>query len=138
MLTQNDNLFNTGKWVYMQIEILIALIAPQSYFDGVLYQETNTAWKVTVNYEINDIILGISFVKLYFPLRFSLYLTDFLNPRSQRVCFLYGGEANEAFAIKCLVKNNPVKLLIILLGCSILIFGYLFRIFEAKYSEASG
>ena len=37
-----------------------------------------------------------------------------------------------------MVKNNPVKLLIILLGCSILIFGYLFRIFEAKYSDASG
>ncbi len=66
----------------MMLEFSIALVSPQSYFDGMMYTEINTAWKVTVNYEINDIILCISFIKLYFPLRFSLYLTDYLNPRS--------------------------------------------------------
>ena len=80
--SQYDNLLNTGRWKNLLLEIIIHLIAPYHYLDGIKYVEMVEAWEYEVKYEINDILLWLSFIRLYTLINFSLYSTDFMNPRS--------------------------------------------------------
>ena len=99
-----DNLINTGLWRYIVLEVLINVIAPLPFFDGLLYTEYVDAYDVTIKYELNDILLFFMFNRLYLVFKLSLYMTQFLQPRSQRVCALYGCEASTMFAIKSSMK----------------------------------
>ena len=66
-----------------------------------------------------------------------LYLSLFCNQRSQRICRIHGCDANILFAIKCMMKQRPYRVLIYSLIITTLIFGYLLRIFESKLNEIS-
>jgi hypothetical protein len=133
-----DNLFNTGRWKNLLFEIGIHLIAPYHYLEGIKYVEMVEAWDYEVSYEVNDILLWFSFIRIYSLINFSLYSTNFMNPRSQRVCTLHGCDANYMFAVKCLTKNRPYTCLISSLFVTTVIFGYHLRIFEGPLSDISG
>lgn len=84
--TQYDTLSNTGLWKSMVFEMIICALCPYPFLDGLLYREYVEAYDVHIYYEVNDLMLFIMFSRTYLPCRFSFYLTDFMNPRTQRVC----------------------------------------------------
>lgn len=51
---------------------------------------------------------------------------------------MHGVDANYWFAIKCLMKDIPFKILIVALTVSVFMLGYCLRIYEAPLSDASG
>ena len=78
------------------------------------------------------------FSRIYLPVRFSFYLSNFMNPRTQRVCQLHGCESDSFFALKGMMKQMPVSIMSSALSSSILVLAYQLRIFERPLSEASG
>ena len=104
LLTQYDTLGSTGWWKAIVIEQFIALIAPFPFFQGIKYVEENPNWKVTISYEMNQVLMCFSFVRLYIVLRFILLISKFMNPRSIRVCVINGCSANHMFAMKAFMK----------------------------------
>lgn len=82
MYTQFDTLVNTGLWKYLIYEMGICFLAPYPFFDGLKYRESVDAFEISVEYEINDILLLFSFSRLYLFIRFLLYMTQFMSPRS--------------------------------------------------------
>ena len=80
--TVYDNLYNTGLWRIMLVEMFINMIAPYPFLDGYIYEEDNLAFGTLIQYEVNDILLFFMFCRLYLGLKFILYLTQFMNPRS--------------------------------------------------------
>lgn len=102
--TKYDGFINTGLWKEVLIEILINLISPMPFFNGIKYTEYVEAFDTYISYEVNEILLFFAFMRLYLSLNFLLYLSSFKNPRSQRVCLVNGCEANTMFAIKALFK----------------------------------
>jgi len=80
--TVYDNLINTGLWRVMVVEMGINCIAPYPFLDGMMYEEDVEAFGVIIQYEINDLLLFFMFFRLYLGLKFILYLTQFMNPRS--------------------------------------------------------
>ena len=82
MYTQFDTLVNTGLWRYLIMEISFCVVAPYPFFDGLKYRESVDAFETSVEYEINDILLYASFVRIYLFVRFLLYMTQFMSPRS--------------------------------------------------------
>lgn len=82
-------------------------------------------------------MLSMMFVRLYLPARLSFYVSDFMNPRTQRVCTIHGCKFSQFFALKSVVKEKPYPFFLTCLGISILTFAYLLRLFEAPISEAS-
>lgn len=136
--TQFDTLITTGMWQSMVFEMTINLIAPYSFFDGLKYVEQVTAYEVEIEYEINDILLFFCFARVYIAYRFSFFLTEFMNPRTQRVCAMNGCHADAMFALKSLMKSRPFTVLLSSLFISLFIFSYLLRLFESPLSEASG
>lgn len=104
MFTRLDTLVNTGLWKYMAFEMLINAMAPYPFLDGVKYTEYVEAFDTTISYEVNDILLFFCFNRLYLCIKFVLYLTQFKNPRAQRICSMNGCEASSMFAVKALMK----------------------------------
>ena len=135
--TSFDTLSNTGLWKYMIFEMVICAVAPYPFLNGVYYVEVVEAFSTEITYEINDILLFFMFCRLYLLVRFSFYLTEFMNPRTQRVCQMHGCESDSMFALKGLMKQKPYPILLSGLAITIIIFGYQLRIFEAPLSEAS-
>ena len=136
--TRMDTLVNTGLWKYMAFEMLINAIAPYPFFEGIKYTEYVEAYDTTIQYEINDIMLFFCFFRLYLVLKFVLYLTQFKNPRAQRICSMNGCDASSMFAVKALMKQKPYEILFCSLFATTIIFGFQLRIFEGVISEASG
>lgn len=64
---------NTGLWKDMLIEMLVVVIAPLPFFDGIKYTEDVKAFETSLEYEVNDILLFWSFTRLYLGIRFLLY-----------------------------------------------------------------
>lgn len=82
MYTKYDTLTNTGLWKSLIFELIIVLITPYPFFNGIKYKENVKAFDTKIEYEMNDILLGFSFCRIYLGLRFVLYLSNFMNPRS--------------------------------------------------------
>jgi hypothetical protein len=94
------------------------------FFNGIKYTEYVKGFDTTIEYEVNDILLFFAFSRLYLTLKFLLYLSSFMNPRSQRVCLVNGCEANTMFAIKALFKQKPYLILYGSLLFFTVIFGF--------------
>lgn len=136
--TPFDTLITTGMWQSMALEMIINLIAPYPILDGCKYIEYVSEYETEIIYEVNDILLYLSFARIYLAYRFCFFLTEFMNPRSQRVCAMYGCHSDSVFALKSLMKSNPFQVLLSSLFISIITLGYLLRIFEGPISDASG
>lgn len=136
--TNYDTLRNTGLWKNLMIELIICAISPYPFLNEINIQEYVKAYDELITIEINDILLFAMFSRIYLLVRYSFYLTKFLNPRTQRVCNIYGCESDSMFALKAVVLQMPIQFLIYALTLSLFIFGYQLRMFEAPLSEVSG
>ena len=108
----------------MMMEIFIAMVAPYPFFNEIKISEEVYNWGVVIDYALNDHLLFFMFCRVYLVLKFILYMTDFMIPRSQRVCNLNGCDATKAFAIKGYMKQKPYQLLCFSLSVTTLIFGF--------------
>lgn len=90
MYTQYDSLRTTGLWKSMAFEIILCSMATYPFLVGIEIEEYVAAYEETIKYTLNEILLSIMFVRLYLPARLSFYMTDFMNPRTQRVCVIHG------------------------------------------------
>lgn len=88
----------------MLIEQLVMLISPYPYLQQIKYTEVNLNWSTTISYEVNQILMCLSFARIYILLRYVLIVSKFMNPRSKRVCVMNGCEADHMFAIKAIMK----------------------------------
>jgi hypothetical protein len=108
----------------MIFEMFILSISPNPFLDGISYKEYVADWDVEISYEVNDILLYFSFLRLYLMLKFVLYLTEFMGPRPQRVCHINNCDANTMFAVKGLMQQKPYSLLFWSLIITTVIFGF--------------
>ena len=135
--TKYDSLQNTGLWKWLFWECLLNSLTPYGFFEGLEYTEHVGDFGISIIYEVNELLLSVSFIRIFFAFRMILYLSLFCNQRSQRICKIHGCDANILFAIKCMMKQRPYRVLIYSLLITTLIFGYELRIFESKLNEIS-
>ena len=133
-----DTFVTTGLWKNLLFECLINIVAPYHFFDGIKYVEYSKDYEMDIVYEVNDLLLFFMFFRLYLVCRFLFYLSHFMNPRTQRVCAIHGCDADAIFALKGILQQNPFPVLLSALGVSIVVLGYMLRLFESPLSEASG
>jgi hypothetical protein len=121
----------------MFFEMLIMLIAPYPYLQDVFYIEYIDAYDLYIHYKVNDILLCLSFIRIYLFLRCALVVSPFMNPRSKRVCYMNNCDASLLFAIKAYMKQRPYTGITIAVITTVLVFGYQLKIFEGPASEVS-
>ena len=133
-----DTLVNTGLYKYLLVELALNLITPFPFIWNTNYSETYDDYNTTVKYRVNDIfLLTMCLLRTYHLVRCSLTLSHFMDTRSQRVCNMSGSDASFMFSIKSLMKKQPYAVLIWSLLLSIILFGFILRIFERPLSAAS-
>ena len=93
--------------------------------------ENDVNYEFEAHHKWNDVLLAyMILVRVFFVLRFLMGLSYFMSSRAQRVSMMNGHDAGMSFAMKCLMKDSPMKVLGTNLLLSILIFGYSIRIFD--------
>lgn len=137
LLTEYDNLTSTGWYKDLLTEQALVLISPYPFLDQLYWTEYNDQFKVTFSYTWNDILLSFSFLRIYILIRYSLVASEFMSPRSKRICAINGCEANLMFAMKSIMKKRPYLTITISLAVTIIVFGYQLKIFEGPLSRAS-
>jgi hypothetical protein len=53
---KDETIWSSGYWKLMVVEIIISLVAPQYFFDGLKVTEYNKDYEVDIEYEINTIL----------------------------------------------------------------------------------
>lgn len=133
MIIETDNLFNTGLFKKMILECLMVLVQPYPFLQGVTYYETAMFANQKAEFKLNNFLIScMIFFRIYFYARSILALSFYTDPRSQRVCNIYGSDANYSFAIKALMLQSPWSVLSISLGFSVFVFAYCLRVFERE------
>lgn len=130
IVTPIDNLYNTGMYKWMIIEVLLCAVMNYPSLYGVDYTETAIPTAGTP-YVLNDFMLCLMiFIRLPYLLRLILMLSDYQQPRAQRVCSIYGCDANNLFSLKCVMKESSHKVVFFALIISTITFSYNLRLFE--------
>lgn len=100
-----ETLLSSGEWKNMLTEMVLQLVAPYSFLEGIKYIEYVEAFDITIYYELNELLLAFSFVRIYMIIKMYIYYSDSLTPRTLRVCQMNGCESNIMFAIKSFIKS---------------------------------
>lgn len=108
----------------MIAELALNVIAPLPYLYDVKYYEYNKQFDATAMYDLNDLLLFFSFIRVYILARFALVVTQFMNPRSLRICMMNGCEADAMFAVRSIMKQRPYTILFVSLVVSTVVFSY--------------
>jgi hypothetical protein len=95
------------------------------------YKEVHMFNDAQAEFQVNDLLICLMiFFRVYFYARSILSTTSYTDPRSQRVCDIYGSDAGYNFALKALMKEKPWNVLGVALLFSVFVFGYCLRLFE--------
>jgi hypothetical protein len=100
------------------------LIAPYPGLQFLTYTEVNKNWGTTYSYDINQILMCCSFLRVYLLMRFTLIVSKFMNPRSKRISLMNGCRASHMFAVKALMKESPYIFIFTTIALTIYLFGY--------------
>ena len=87
-------------------------------------------------YRYNDFFHILQFAKISFFLKAITSLSHYASSSAYRVCSIFATQNNDMFVIKCLMKENPFRLILTLLLLGTTVFGYALRISESPLYAA--
>ena len=102
------------------------------------YQDHLDAFGETLEFEYNQIMLVWCFQRVYKPIKFGFYFTQFNSMRSNRICSNNGCESNNMFALRAVVRQKPYTVVFLVLLMTVSVCAYQLRVFEINAFEASG
>ncbi len=95
-------------WHYeLFFEIVLSLLAPYPNLEKHKLPHYNKEFDATIYYSLNQVLLFICFNRVYHLGRALLFITKFMNPRSQRLCQMNNCTATPLFALRGLMKEYP-------------------------------
>ena len=133
-----DNLYTTGKYKMMTLELLVNLVFPIYWLERVSFDYINDSYSASISYTVNSMLTIFTLVRLYHLVRLSSVLSMYRSGRAQRVCQMNGAEATSWFAVRCLMKTMPFRMLGLSLLSGMLIGGFCLRIFERPMVTYTG
>ena len=115
--------------------MLFLLIQPIYFLEGIEISNWNYAAGFDQKIKLNYILVLGTVLQLCMLVLRVMNTLKFKNPRSSRVCKIYGCENSVLYELKCYFKESPIRLVIILLCYSIAFYSICFRIAERKESN---
>ena len=131
--TENDDLLSTGLWRSVALYIFTSLFQSYPFFHGAMYEESFNDASIGQSFRWNDLLVVIMiFFRSHYFIRALLSISFYTDPRPQRVCNLYGTDADYSFAVKSMMRSDPLKIQVGAMICSVIIFTYATRIIESQ------
>jgi len=101
-----------------------------SLYDHYYYENANN-FSEGYAFITNDLLLCIMmFLRIRYLVKIVVDISYYSDPRSQRVCNLYGADADAMFSIRATMKKTPGYILFLTLMISMVLFSYAIRLFE--------
>lgn len=119
---------------FMIIEILVYFIQPLPFVDVKfeVYQLSGV-----MNIKLNEILTSFMLLRVFICFKLLRHHSKWTNEHSSAVCDLYAAKGTEVYALKALLIDKPVELLIPLLLISTLILSIALRIYERNFETDS-
>lgn len=127
---QSDNFFNNMNFVYLIIEIIVALIHPNLAFKDFKFTTPKDWYLVAVPYRANDYLTLFTLYRVITVFRCIIIYTDFYNFRAYRVSKMFGSELTIIFALRSLYRMYPWRVVFCYAVTITCIVAYSLRIIE--------
>lgn len=137
-ITYEETFSSQGIWKSLVIELLLNLASPSIFLEGTKVEEYNSDLSFMTEYQLNDLLLVFSLVRVYHIIKFFLLFSIFREQRAARVCAYNGLDNSFGFLIRCFYKNRPIFSLTVSLVMLVLIFGFQLHVLESPLSSVSG
>ena len=134
-----DSLFSTEKIPKLVSELIVNAMHPVWFLGRDTFSQENVVYpELGIEYQYNAILSMVTLLRFYHCVRVLSILSIYRSGRAQRICIMNGSEARSSYAIKCLMKEQPLLLVSSMMIIGILIGGYCLRILERPLVIQSG
>ena len=130
-ISSYDGLVSTGRLWPLALEVVLTLLHPYPWLVGSSTAVPNPIIGLDLLYNLNDFFNMLSLVRIIWIFPKVVNFTVWRSNSSQRICLMYGCEADVMFGVKAIMKSHPISFLFVVLICGALYFAILL-----KYSEA--
>lgn len=130
LLSLKDSLFTTRDIYYIVVELFIYTLIPTPFYYGQAFISYNEQEKVLTSYSYNELFSLLVLLRVFMVFRILLGNSTYYTNSAHRICQLTGCQNGYLFVIKCLMKSNPLKVLVTALLVSIMTFAYAVKVCE--------
>ena len=131
---KSDNLFTTGLWIYLLLELIVNSIFSPPYVEGSF---SGRMLKGNYTYSFDTLVNFFVLFKLYYIVRVIRVLSVFFSERAKVIAKKHKLQLDFLYAIKCLLRRSPLLTFFLLFPIFICIFGVTVRTFEYGYVDDS-
>jgi Ion channel. len=129
-IPETSTIWSTGEWPYMLAECILVFVHPSPFLYDVSFEMNTLYDNVRIFYYVNDLLGMILFLRVFVIFRVALMNTYWYSNRAQRLCEMYDCDPGYFFAIKCIMREYPIRIVFLGLFLSLPIFGYWIRVSE--------
>lgn len=133
-----DDMSTTGKMTTFLFEAFINIIHPPIGLLSIGFIAKDVVVENDIEYSYNTILTAFTVIRAYHLIRLMSIYSKFRSSRSQRLCQMNGSYAGTYYAIKCMMHEQPIIIMVLMLLTGIFIFGFLLRLFERPASFLHG
>lgn len=87
-------------------------------------------------YSVNDLLTMTVFLRMFYILRLIIVHTPYYNNTAHRLFIFTKSHCSYTFVIRCLMKNYPFQIMVMLFVCLVFYFAYLLKISERPLNYA--
>lgn len=127
-----ETIFSKSRLLHILLDCAIFLIHPYPFLVGLHATYYNQQISNDITYNINDFLQWFAMIRIIKVGARLINLTRWKSNSAQRICLMYGCEADTMFGVKSLMKRNPVSFLI-----GNLLVGAVFFSILVKYCESA-
>lgn len=109
-VVKGTSIFNSGRYKMLMLNLLVLGIQPYPFLVGKRFYYYTAIVDDYIYYHWNDLLNLLSTFRIMFAVGKLFYLSGWLSNSSSRVCDMYGCKSSILFAVKCLMKTNPMTL----------------------------
>jgi hypothetical protein len=120
----------TKSITHLIFACIIILIQPYRMLNNIFVNNYNYQYQLNEDYKLNYVLVLASLLKLRLLLPSLISMLKLKNPRSSRLCNLYGCSNSNLYVIKCYFKIMPITLVSFIFLTGILAFSFSFRVTE--------
>ena len=130
LFSEFDTIKSSNKLKILFLEILLNIIHPLWPLEDLEFSTFNTVYSTEINYAYNDILTVCTICRIYHLVRLYSVFSKYRSERAYRICSINGKFSGTSWAVKCLMNDNPLRVVVVMMVVGVLVGGYCLRIFE--------
>ena len=135
ILSEKDNLYSSGLWTSMVLEIIFTLIIPLPWAEDIVVYSKTLTDGFELQSQLNEIFSLFSALRLLVLLRYFALESYWSSNRAQRLCDMHAVEPGMMFTVKCIMKKTPFTFVFSAYLLSIPYFAWMLRIAEKPSNQ---